>query len=135
METLVVLSKIKKYIKETHSCNTSANFFEPLNQDVIKSLDEAIAHAQNSGRKTVMGKDFNFYIHNPMIEENLVVASKVKKYIKEKSGLATSSQAFEQLSARIIKICDESANKSMGEKRKTVMDRDFTAPTMSAATV
>lgn len=131
MDNLVVLSKIKKYLKEKHGCNTSASFFEPLNQDLVKSIDQAAQRAKNAGRKTVMGKDFNFYMGEPNVEESLVVASKVKKYIKESAELSTSSQAAEQLSCRIQKICDESAKKAMDDKRKTVMDRDFTAPTVS----
>ncbi|MEX1100111.1 MAG: hypothetical protein WEB87_06780, partial [Bacteriovoracaceae bacterium] len=84
-----------------------------------------------SGRKTVMGKDFSFYMESPQVEASLVVASKVKKYVKEKSGLSTSSKAFDQLSSRIQKICDESAQTAREAKRKTVMDKDFSAPTPS----
>lgn len=128
MESLVVLSKIKKYIKEKHGCNTSANFFEPLNKDVAQSVDDAIERAKAAGRKTVMGKDFSFYVENPEVEESLVVASKVKKYVKEKEGFSTASKAFDQLSSRIQKVCDESAKKATEAKRKTVMDKDFSAP-------
>lgn len=131
MESLIVLSKIKKYIKDKHGCNTSAAFFEPLNQDILTSVEQAARRTKNAGRKTVMGKDFNFYVENPEVGETLVVATKVKKHIKENFELSTSSQAFTQLSSRIQKICDESVKKAMEQKRKTVMDRDFTAPTAS----
>ncbi len=129
IESLLVLSKVKKYIKENYDCSTSANFFLPLNKDIGENLDKAIERAKNSGRKTVMGKDFSFYVESPELEDSLVVASKVKRYIKERDGLSTSSQAFAQLSSRVQKICDESAKKAVAAKRKTVMDRDFTPPT------
>src|SRR5690554_5938487 len=129
METFIVQSKVKKYFKEKHGCNSSAAFFNPLNDDVAKSIQQAIQKARNAGRKTIMGKDFNFYMENPEIEESLVVASKIKRHIKETAQMATSAQAFEQLSCRIQKICDESAAKALADKRKTVMDRDFTPPT------
>ena len=43
MENLIVLSKVKKYIKENTGLNTSASFFEPLNDDIRKALQDAIA--------------------------------------------------------------------------------------------
>lgn len=130
MESLVVISKVKKYIKEKGDFNTSAGFFEPLNQDIVKACRDAMNHAQKLGRKTVMGKDFNLYIENPDIGEALVVASKVKKMIKEEGGLSTSAQAIDQLTMRIQKVCDQAIANATSDKRKTVMDRDFSAPTV-----
>lgn len=129
MESLIVISKVKKFIKEKADFNTSAGFFEPLNNDIIKACHDAMAHAQKLGRKTVMGKDFNLYIENPNVGEALVVASKVKKLIKEEAGLSTSSQAMDQLTVRIQTICLKSVENAAKDKRKTVMDRDFEAPT------
>lgn len=129
MESLIVISKVKKFIKEKADFNTSAGFFEPLNNDIIKACRDAMAHAQKLGRKTVMGKDFNLYIENPNVGEALVVASKVKKLIKEEAGLSTSSQAMDQLTVRIQTICLKSVENAAKDKRKTVMDRDFEAPT------
>ncbi len=132
MESLVVISKVKKFIKEKGDFNTSSGFFEPLNQDIIKACRDAVSHAQKLGRKTVMGKDFNFFIEKPDIGEALVVASKVKKMIKEEAGLSTSSQAIEQLTIRIQTICNQAMENAKADKRKTVMDRDFSAPTLQA---
>ncbi len=132
MESLIVISKVKKFIKEKGDFNTSSGFFEPLNQDIIKACRDAINHAQKLGRKTVMGKDFNFFIENPTIGEALVVASKVKKMIKEEAGLSTSAQAIDQLTIRIQTICLQAMENAKADKRKTVMDRDFAAPTTLA---
>ncbi len=129
MESLIVISKVKKFIKDKGDFNTSAGFFEPLNQDIIKACRDAMNHAQKLGRKTVMGKDFNLYIENPNIEEALVVASKVKKMIKDEGGLSTSAQAIDQLTIRIQTICNKAIENAKSDKRKTVMDRDFTPPT------
>jgi histone H3/H4 len=129
LEGLIVISKVKKFIKEQADFNTSAGFFEPLNQDVVQACKDALAHAQKLGRKTVMGKDFNLYIENPKIGETLVVASKVKKFIKDEAGLSTSSNAIDQLTNRIQTICLKSIENAKADKRKTVMDRDFQAPT------
>lgn len=129
MESLIVISKVKKYIKEKADMNTSAGFFEPLNADIMKACRDALAHAQKLGRKTVMGKDFNLYVENSNIEEALVVASKVKKLIKDEAGLSTSAQAIDQLSVRVQAACHKAIENARNDKRKTVMDRDFTAPT------
>ncbi len=130
MDNLLVVSKVKKFIKDKADFNTSAGFFEPLNADVVKSCRDAIAHAQKLGRKTVMGKDFNLYVEDPKIDEILVVASKVKKLIKDEAGLSTSSQAIEQLTVRITTICEKAIENAKADKRKTVMDRDFSPPTV-----
>ncbi len=76
-----------------------------------------------------MGKDFNLFKENAQINETLVVASKVKKFIKEQAGLSTSSQAIDQLTLRVETICLLAIEKAKSDKRKTVMDRDFEAPT------
>ncbi len=131
MESLIVISKVKKFIKEKADFNTSAGFFEPLNADIIKACRDAAAHTQKLGRKTVMGKDFNLYIENPNINEALVVASKVKKMIKDETGLSTSSQAIDQLTNRVQTICLKAIENAKEDKRKTVMDRDFSAPTIA----
>lgn len=132
MESLIVISKVKKFIKEKADMNTSSGFFEPLNSDIVKSCRDALAHAQKLGRKTVMGKDFNLYVENANIEEALVVASKVKKLIKDEAGLSTSSQAIDQLTNRVQTICLKAIENAKADKRKTVMDRDFSAPTTLA---
>ena len=58
-----------------------------------------------------------------------MVASKIKKYIKDKSGFNTSSQVFEQLSHQVELICLDAIKQAVDSKRKTVLDRDFVAPT------
>lgn len=129
MEGLVVISKVKKFIKEKADMNTSAGFFDPLNQDIVKACRDAMAHTQKLGRKTVMGKDFNLYVEKNDVDEALVVASKVKKLIKDEAGLSTSAQAIDQLTVRVQTVCLKAIENAKADKRKTVMDRDFTAPT------
>jgi len=57
-EALVVTSKVKKYIKDKADMNTSASTVDALTKMVEKALDQAIEHAKNEGRKTVMDRDF-----------------------------------------------------------------------------
>ncbi len=58
-------------------------------------------------------------------KEVLVVASKLKGYIKTKSGMNTSASVMEVLSEKLRQLCDEAVAKAQQEGRKTVMDRDF----------
>jgi len=57
--------------------------------------------------------------------EVLVVASKLKSYIKEKSSMNTSSAVMGALSQRVRTLCDEAIESARRDGRKTVMDRDF----------
>ncbi|MCM2277490.1 MAG: hypothetical protein NDJ89_05390 [Oligoflexia bacterium] len=57
--------------------------------------------------------------------EVLVVASKLKNYIRTKSGMNTSAAVMEALSGKIRELCDQAIEKAKSEGRKTVMDRDF----------
>ena len=130
MEGLIVISKVKKFIKEKGDMNTSQSFFTPLNEDILKACREAMVHTEKVGRKTVMGKDFNLYVEHPKLEDILVVASKIKRFIKEEKGLSTSTEAINQLSNRVQTICLKAMENAQQSKRKTVMDRDFEAPTL-----
>ncbi len=57
--------------------------------------------------------------------ETLVVASKLKKYIKAESGMNTSANVMPALSDRIRQMCKNAISNAESEGRKTVMDRDF----------
>ena len=54
----------------------------------------------------------------------LVVTSKVKKYIKEKSGYNTSGSTIDAISGVVEKICNQAIENAEKDGRKTVMDRD-----------
>ncbi len=58
-------------------------------------------------------------------KETLVVASKVKNYIKETGDLKCSAKVIDALSDRIREICDEAIAKAKKDKRKTVQERDI----------
>ena len=59
-------------------------------------------------------------------DDVLVVASKVRKYISDKSGgMNTAASAYEALSDKIRNLCDAAIQVARNEGRKTVMDRDF----------
>jgi hypothetical protein len=55
----------------------------------------------------------------------LVVVSKVRKYIHDRSGLNTSASAYDALTEKIQRLCDAAIETAKADGRKTVMDRDF----------
>jgi histone H3/H4 len=62
-------------------------------------------------------------------EEVLVVVSKLKKYIRAKSGMNTSDAVVSVLSEHLRHVCDLAIQKATEDGRKTVLDRDFKAAT------
>ena len=58
-------------------------------------------------------------------KETLIVASKLKNYIRTASGMNTSSAVIDVLSDRVRALCDQAIESARRDGRKTVMDRDF----------
>ena len=57
-EVLVVISKVKKYIKEQSDMNTSASATLALTKIIEAHCNKAIENARKEKRKTVMDRDF-----------------------------------------------------------------------------
>jgi hypothetical protein len=55
----------------------------------------------------------------------LIVASKLKKYIRARSGMNTSENVMDTLSDRVRALCEDAILRAREDGRKTVMDRDF----------
>ncbi len=58
-------------------------------------------------------------------KEILVVASKLKKYIRSTAGMSTAANVAPALSDIIRTLVTEAIEKAKADRRKTVMDRDF----------
>ncbi len=57
--------------------------------------------------------------------EVLVVVSKLKAYVKARSGFNTSDNVVEALSDHLRRLCDLAIDNASVDGRKTVLDRDF----------
>ncbi len=57
-EILIVVSKLKQFIKDKHDMNTSGNVMEILSHKVRILANRAAEKAHSEGRKTVMDRDF-----------------------------------------------------------------------------
>ena len=58
----------------------------------------------------------------------LVVVSKMKKYIKDRSGMNCADAVADVLSEHLRAICDESIRAAARNERKTVLERDVPRP-------
>ncbi|HKY38864.1 MAG TPA: hypothetical protein VJN18_23145 [Polyangiaceae bacterium] len=65
-------------------------------------------------------------------KEVLIVVSKLKSYVKARSGMSTSDGVIEVLSKHLRELCDRAITHAGTAGRKTVMDRDFTAAMKTA---
>jgi hypothetical protein len=61
----------------------------------------------------------------PIPREVLIVASKLKDYIRARSEMNTSASVMDVLSDMIRIECDRAIDEARREGRKTVLDRDF----------
>lgn len=55
----------------------------------------------------------------------LIVVSKLKKYVRERSGMNTSDAVVDKLSDHVRAICDVAIRNAGRDGRKTVLDRDL----------
>ena len=57
-EVLIVVSKMKQYIRDISEFNTAEDVNQLLSEIIRSECDKAIAKARADGRKTVMARDF-----------------------------------------------------------------------------
>ena len=60
------------------------------------------------------------------MSRNLIVSSRVKRLIKEQSGMRTSRLVINELGKIIEKECIKAIENAKNDKRKTILDRDVT---------
>jgi len=67
-------------------------------------------------------------LSNAFEREVLVVVSKMKKYIKDRSGMNTGDTVAEILSEHLRALCDDAIRAAASDGRRTVLDRDVPRP-------
>ncbi len=72
-------------------------------------------------RKVVTG------VSDDVPRDVLVVVSKLKAYVRARSGMNTSDSVTRPLSDHLRKLCDAACQHAAADGRKTVLDRDFDA--------
>ena len=61
----------------------------------------------------------------PALEEVLIVASRLKEYVRLRSGYNTSDRVLEPLSEIVRRIADQAIENARRDGRMTVLDRDI----------
>jgi hypothetical protein len=62
---------------------------------------------------------------DPLEADPLIVMSKLKNYVRGRSGFHTSDRVVVPLSDAVRGLCDRAIEKARAEGRRTVLDRDF----------
>jgi hypothetical protein len=62
---------------------------------------------------------------DPLEREVLIVMSKLKSYVRARSGFNTSDRVGESLSEAVRELCERAIEKARAEGRRTVLERDF----------
>jgi len=62
---------------------------------------------------------------DPAPRDVLIVVSKLKTYIRARSGMSTSDRCVEPLSDAVRELADRAIEKARAEGRRTVLERDF----------
>jgi hypothetical protein len=58
-------------------------------------------------------------------DEVLIIASRLKEYVRKRSGFHTSDRVLEPLSEIVRRVCDEAIRNATREGRRTLLDRDI----------
>jgi len=82
---------------------------------------------QRAPRRTIVNQSASKISQNKATapQEILIVASKLKNYIKAQSDMNTSTSVMDRLSFKVRLLCDQAIEEARLQGRKTVLDRDF----------
>jgi len=138
LDTLVISSKLKDYIRARAQMNTADRVLGYLSDHLRQLADRAIEAAGRDGRKTVMDRDVTPLVTRGLeslatgagdpddrVDDVFIVTSKLKAYIKARAGMSTSDSVPLVLSTHVRKLARQAIRHAGTDDRKTVLDRDF----------
>ena len=89
----------------------------PQQQNEDMPRRRLIVSSPSPNGRTIASGDFE--------RDILIVASKLKKYVKDRHDLNTSGNVMDKLSDLVRDLVDDAVVRARQEGRKTLMDRDF----------
>ncbi len=138
LDVLVVAAKLKDYIRARAGMSTSDRCLGVLSDHLRRLCDRAIEAAGRDGRRTVMDRDVTPLVSRGLeslatgagdpddrIDDVIVVTSKLKAYVKARSGMNTSDSVPLVLSTHVRRLARQAIRRAGTDDRKTVLDRDF----------
>lgn len=93
--------------------------WQRLREAEERESDSSAAEAEAPRRRIVSGGD------DELPKDVLIVVSKLKAYVRARSGMNTSDSVTGVLSEHLRKLCNEAIRNAARDGRKTVLDRDF----------
>jgi histone H3/H4 len=87
-------------------------------------LRRVIGHASPASAAAVEG----IRLAEVTDKDILIVVSKMKKYIRDRSGMNCSDAVAEILSDHVRALCDDAIRSAARDDRRTVLDRDLSRP-------
>ena len=97
----------------------------------LQQAEEAARAAQSAEERIVNENQTNDTASGggtDIPQDVLIVVSKLKAYIKAKSGMNTSDGIVPVLSDLVRELCDRAIESARADGRKTVLDRDVKPP-------
>jgi histone H3/H4 len=99
----------------------------PTREAYLAELAEQEKEASEMAEEADKGRRIVGLSDDDLPKDVLVVVSKLKAYVKARSGMSTSDGAVDVLSNHLRKLCNLAIQHAGTAGRKTVMDRDFEA--------
>jgi histone H3/H4 len=100
-----------------HKSSWAEEMRSPRREDALPQAPEAPRRVIIASKQTISSSQES--------QEVLIVASKLKQYIKDKYDMNTAGSVMDTLSKNVRRLTDRAAEKAKSEGRKTIMDRDF----------
>jgi hypothetical protein len=97
---------------------------EEQDREARSSARESAMSDEAEKRRRVVGAPAAAHDRD-LPEDVLVVVSKLKAYVKARSGMNTSDGVVDVLSGKLRKLCDAAIEVAQADGRKTVLERDF----------
>lgn len=94
---------------------------------ITKTAPSTVVPAANEGprRRIIASSPSSTPGSSSAAKEILIVASKLKAYVKERADMNTSASVMDILSNKVRQLCDDAIDEARANGRKTVLDRDF----------
>lgn len=97
--------------------------WEKEQADGDKPKRRVVAEPKDKPKRRVVGAKPTPVPDGP--REVLIIASRLKHFIRETWGMNTSDGVLEPLSEEVRRLCVKAVEKAKEDGRKTVLDRDF----------
>ena len=92
---------------------------------IRQSILQALAEQSREPKRILVTSSKPQSSNNEYPKEILIVASKLKSYVKDRYDINTSAGVMDKLSDLVRELTDRAVSNAKAEGRKTLMDRDF----------